>query len=81
MFHFLKNKTAVFTVSLILGGIFAILISVLLFYTIAMLIGNFHSQWMVVDLLVSTILLITTFVIATKKIHSHLKRFLENKIE
>ena len=81
MFNFLQNKTAIFTISLILGGIFAVLISFLFFYAMAILIGNFHSQWMIVDMLASAVLLIASFVFAAKKIHPHLKKFLENKIE
>lgn len=81
MRRFLDNKTVVLTISLILRGIFAILISFLFFYAIAILIGNFRSQWMIVDMLASAVLLIATFAFVTKKIHPHLKKFLENKIE
>ena len=78
MSDFFKSKLVVFIISLMLGGVIAALISFLLFYIIAMLIGNYQSGWMIFNLLISAILLIAIFAIATKKIHFHLKRFSEN---
>ena len=78
MSDFLKSKLVVFIISLILGGVVAALISFLLFYLIAKLIGDFHSGWMIVDLFISAVSLIATFTIATKKIHVYLNRFLGN---
>ena len=81
MRNFLKNKSVVFAISLILGGFVAILMAFALFYIIAILIGDFHSSWMIFNLLISAVLLITIFAIASKKIHIHLVKFLVNKIE
>ena len=81
MRDFLKNKSVVFAISLILGGIVAALLAFALFYIIAILIGNFNSSWMIFNLLMSAILLIIIFAIASKKIHIHLVKFLVNKIE
>lgn len=81
MFDFLKSKLVTFIISLILGGIVAASIAFLLFYLIAIFIGNFHSSWMIADLVVSAVSLIAIFAIVTKKIYSHLKRFSEIKIE
>ena len=81
MRNFLKNKSVVFAISLILGGLVAILLAFALFYIIAILIGDFHSSWMIINLLISAVLLITIFAIASKKIHKYLVKFLDNKIE
>ena len=79
MCDFLKNKSVVFAISLIFGGIVATLSAFVLFYFITILIGDFQSSWMNFNLLISAILLITIFVIASKNIHILLVKFLESK--